>query len=287
MAKEIDIFQIDAFTNKPFAGNPAGVVISDNLSDEEKQLIAKEMNLSETAFISKSEIADFKLQWFTPTKEVDLCGHATIASLQLLYQKDLLTEHQFISFETKSGVLKCFRKDEKYFMQIPVPELLEFNGCKEEIISLLGINRMDASDLPFILLGNGYLFIKVNSLNALKMITPDFEQLKQLSENKKEFFDVAVFTEETIDADSTAHLRFFAPYHGINEDPVTGSACGPLLPVMIKLGLINQYHAMDTVKFEQGDLLNRSGRVYVQYDLGEELYISGRAVIVLEGKLIF
>lgn len=287
MAKEIDIFQIDAFTDKAFAGNPAGVVISDNLNEQEKQLIAKEMNLSETAFLSKSEIADYKLQWFTPTKEVELCGHATISSLHLLHQKKLLTENRSVSFETKSGVLDCFTRDSKYFMQIPIPILFEYPGCKEEVISLLGINRVDVSDLPFILLSNGYLFIKVNSLNALKMMNPDFEKLKQLSESSKEFFDIAVFTKETLDEDSSAHLRFFAPYHGINEDPVTGSACGPLLLVMIKLGLLKHYKSMTVIKFEQGDLLNRIGRVYVQYDLENKLFISGKAVTVLEGKIKF
>jgi PhzF family phenazine biosynthesis protein len=285
MAKEIDIFQIDAFSDKPFAGNPAGVVISDKLNEKEKQLIAKEMNLSETAFLSKSEIADYKLQWFTPTKEVELCGHATIASLHLLYQKKILRENKIISFETRSGVLDCFTRDAKYFMRIPIPELYEYQGCREEIISLLGMNRVDASDLPFILLNNGYLFIKVNSLNALKMISPDFDKLKLLSESRKKFFDFAVFTDETIDEDSSAHLRFFAPYYGINEDPVTGSACGPLLLVMIKLGLIDQYKSMTVIKFEQGDLLNRSGRVYVQFDLSDKLFISGKAVTVLEGKI--
>ncbi len=286
MAKEIDIFQIDAFTKNAFQGNPAGVVYSDNLNENEKQLIAKEMNLSETAFISASKTADYRLQWFTPTKEVDLCGHATIASLHYLFENGMISNNQNISFETRSGIINCSIMNRKYFMQIPTPQLDEFDGCKEEILNALGIARVDVSDLPFILLDNGYLFISVNTLDALWKIKPDFNALNELSETKKEFFDVAVFTNETIEKESSAHLRFFAPYHGIYEDPVTGSACGPLLLVLIKLGLINNYIDDSVIVFEQGDFLNRKGRVGVKFNFSKnELTISGNAVTVMRGKL--
>lgn len=286
MAKEIDIFQIDAFTKNAFQGNPAGVVYSDNLNENEKQLIAKEMNLSETAFISASKTADYRLQWFTPTKEVDLCGHATIASLHYLFENGMISNSQNISFETRSGIINCSITNRKYFMQIPTPQLDEFDGCKEEILNALGIARVDVSDLPFILLDNGYLFISVNTLDALWKIKPDFNALNELSETKKEFFDVAVFTNETIEKESSAHLRFFAPYHGIYEDPVTGSACGPLLLVLIKLGLINNYIDDSVIVFEQGDFLNRKGRVGVKFNFSKnELTISGNAVTVMRGKL--
>lgn len=286
MAKEIDIFQIDAFTKNVFQGNPAGVVYSDNLNENEKQLIAKEMNLSETAFISASKTADYRLQWFTPTKEVDLCGHATIASLHYLFENGMISNSQNISFETRSGRINCSITNLKYFMQIPTPQLDEFDGCKEEILNALGIARVDVSDLPFILLDNGYLFISVNTLDALWKIKPDFNALNELSETKKEFFDVAVFTNETIEKESSAHLRFFAPYHGIYEDPVTGSACGPLLLVLIKLGLINNYIDDSVIVFEQGDFLNRKGRVGVKFNFSKnELTISGNAVTVMRGKL--
>jgi trans-2,3-dihydro-3-hydroxyanthranilate isomerase len=288
MAKEIEIFQIDAFTAKAFNGNPAGVTLSSNLTEDEKQLIAKEMNLSETAFISNSNIADYKLQWFTPAKEVNLCGHATIASLHFLYEKGIISNDQIISFETLSGIINCAFKNGKYFMQIPLPILSEFDGCKEEVLDALCINIIDVPDLPFIILDNGYLFICVNSLDALWKIKPDFKKLNDLSDVKKEFFDIAVFTTETIEKDSSAHLRFFAPYHGIDEDPVTGSACGPLLLVIMELGLIDNYVDDSIIIFEQGDVLNRTGRVEVKfYKTKNELTIAGNAVTVLKGKLNF
>ena len=162
MAKEIEIFQIDAFTSEAFNGNPAGVTISNDLSENEKQLIAKEMNLSETAFISKSKIADYKLQWFTPTKEVKLCGHATIASLHFLFEKQIISNNKKVTFETLSGIINCSIENGKYLMQIPIPQLNEFGGCKEEILNALGIDRVDVSDLPFIMFDNGYIFIAFN-----------------------------------------------------------------------------------------------------------------------------
>ena len=288
MASEIEIYQIDAFTTEIFRGNPAGVIYNNLLTEIEKQLIAREMNLSETAFICSSKVADYKLQWFTPTKEVELCGHATIASLHYLFEKDIIKENQQINFETLSGIIRCSVKNGKYLMQIPIPQLNNFNGCKEEILEALEIEKTDVSDLSFILLSNGYLFIKVNSLKALWNIKPDFKRLKYLSDTKKEFFDLAVFTTETVDNSSSAHLRFFAPFHGIDEDPVTGSACGPLLLVMLKLGLINNYIDDKIVFFEQGNVLNRNGRVGVQYNsLTGELFISGNAATVLSGKLYF
>lgn len=286
MENEIEIYQIDAFTSERFNGNPAGVLFDRSLTDVEKQKIACEMNHSETAFISDSQIADFKLQWFTPINEVKLCGHATIASLHYLFENGLLTENHPATFETLSGIIKCFVKDRKYFMQIPTLQLEEFEGCKEEILDVLGIERTDVPDLPFILLSNGYLFIQINSLKNLWDIKPDFKALKQLSETKKEFSDVAVFTTQTIEESSSAHLRFFAPFDGIDEDPVTGSACGPLLLVMLKLGLIKNYRNDSTIIFEQGDVLNRKGRVGVKYNsVQNELYISGNAVTVFKGKL--
>ena len=288
MAKEIEIFQIDAFTTEAFLGNPAGVTFSNDLTEVEKHLVAKEMNLSETAFISDSKIADYKLQWFTPTIEVNLCGHATIASLHYLFEKRMISDNQRIKFETLSGIINCANDNGKYLMQIPIPQLNQFNECKEEILDILGIDRVDVSDLPFILLDNGYLFICVNSLQVIWNIKPDFKRLKEFSDTKKEFFDITVFTNKTIETDSSAHLRFFAPYHGIDEDPVTGSACGPLLLVLIKLGLIKDYKDDSLVKIEQGDVIDRKGRVEVKFSsVKNELYIAGNAITVIKGKINF
>lgn len=288
MAKNINIYQIDAFTTQAFNGNPAGVTFSDSLNEKEKQCIASEMNLSETAFLSHSKTADFRLQWFTPTNEVKLCGHATIASLHYLTENNLITENKPILFETLSGNLKCFVKDQKYFMQIPNLELEYFDSFKEEIINALGISEKDISDNSFIRLSNGYLYIRINSLKTLHNLNPDFRGLKELSYKRKLFTDITVFTTETLEKSSSAHLRFFAPYDGIDEDPVTGSACGPLLLVMRKMGLLNNYRDDELITFEQGDVMNRKGRVGVKYNsFTNELFIAGNAVTIFKGSLLF
>ena len=287
MGKKINIFQIDAFTNKPFSGNPAGVTFADGLTTEEMQLIAKEMNLAETAFLGKSDKADYHLRWFTPTVEVELCGHATIASLHFLNENKLLKEGQEITFDTMSGILKCRFESGKYFMQIPIYSVKEFTEGKDEILNSLGIDKKDLSEnVPFLLAENAYLYISIKSLKALHELKPNYKALKKLNSKGKEC--VAVYTLETVDKESFAHSRFFAPYYGIDEDPVTGSMNGPLMQVLIKAGLIKDEGKELNYTFEQGDVLSRRGRVGVRYSgAKKELYISGNAVTMLKGEMAF
>ncbi len=289
MGKQIEIYQIDAFTNKSFEGNPAGITFGDNLTDKEMQQIAKEMNLAETAFLSKVNKADYNLRWFTPATEVELCGHATIASLHFLTEKNLLKNNSTVKFDTRSGILNCKAEDGYYFMQIPIFSMKEFDGDEKEIIQALNINKNSLDkNIPFIILGNGYLYIYVKDLSSLHNLQPDFRALKNITKSKNEFNCAVVFTLETVDEESFAHSRFFAPYYGIDEDPVTGSANGPFLLVLKKLNLIKNAGNEITLIFEQGDVLNRRGRVKVRYNQAEnELYISGQAVTVLKGALTF
>jgi PhzF family phenazine biosynthesis protein len=289
MAKSFKIFQIDAFTDKPFEGNSAGVMFNDNFSSEQMQKIAKEMNLAETAFLSQSQKADYKLQWFTPTVEVELCGHATIASLHFLNENKILKDNSSLKFETKSGILNCGMKDGFYFMQVPLYKMEEFSGCKEEIISAIGIERTSVVDeTPFIILESGNLYLRVDSLKTLHNLKPDFKTLKKLTEDKHEFEGVVVYTLKTVDEGSFAHSRYFVPFCGIDEDPVTGSTNGPMLMVFKKLGFINNNDEDNSLIFEQGDIMGRRGRVKVDYYKNRnELYISGKAVTVLKGELTF
>jgi trans-2,3-dihydro-3-hydroxyanthranilate isomerase len=289
MAKNYKIFQIDAFTDKSFEGNSAGVMFSENLSSEQMQKIAREMNLSETAFLSSSEKTDYKLRWFTPSVEVELCGHATIASLHFLYENKLLKENSSIKFDTRSGVLNCGLRNGFYFMQIPLFQMEEFSGCREEIIEAIGIERSSVVDeTPFIILENGNLYFRVDNLKTLQSLKPDFKELKRLTEDKHEFEGIIVYTFETIDQSSFAHSRYFVPYYGIDEDPVTGSTNGPMLMVFKKLGFVDTGKKEISLVFEQGDTLGRRGRVKVTYNSASgDLYIWGKAFTVLKGELIF
>jgi PhzF family phenazine biosynthesis protein len=295
MQKKIKIYQIDSFTDKPFSGNPAGVTFSNGLTIEEMQSIAREMNLSETAFLSKpvlpsgrSDNADYQLQWFTPTTEVELCGHGTIASIHFLYEENKLKDKQALTFQTLSGVLKCKIENKRYFMQIPVFTMEEFDECKQELISVLGIHPTMLDDkIPFIQLSNKNVFINIKELKDLYKLKPDFKALKELSlENN--LGGIVVFTLETVDKNSFAHSRYFTPSHGIDEDPVTGSTNGPLLLVLERLGFLKNPNNKISLNFEQGDVLGRRGRIGVSYYRDKnELYISGNAVTVFKGEMIF
>jgi len=289
MKKLENVFQVDAFTKEPFNGNSAAIVFGYDLSDEEMKQIAKEMNLSETAFITSSDKADFKLRWFTPAVEVELCGHATIASVHYLTERQIIKNNSSVTFETLSGLINCRTEDGKYFMQIPVPKLEEFKGNLKGVLDALGLkdDDLDSAYSP-VIQSSGNLFIYVKKLDAVGNLKPNFNELVRLPKEEKEFTEVTVFSLETIEKGNHAHLRFFAPYYGINEDPVTGSANGPLLMVLRKLGLIEQDTENKIFNFEQGDFVNRKGRINVTYSpVKDELFISGNAVTVLRGELIF
>ena len=289
MKKLNDVYQIDAFTDLPFNGNPAGVVYSDDLNKAEMQLIAREINVSETAFISKSREADFNLRWFTPSVEVKLCGHATIASLHYLVQKGLIKNNSTLTFNTLSGILKCSVVNGIYSLILPVPKLSILEGDKKEIISALGGEKIiNTEKFPFIIDDGGYLYIYVSTLKELMNIKPNYNALLDLSSSGKGYDAFTLFTTETIEKGNQAHLRFFAPFYGINEDPVTGSANGPLLLVLRRLGLIEENTEGKTYTFEQGDAVGRKGRINVSYSPSKnELTISGRAVTVFKGEIIF
>lgn len=288
--KKVKIFQIDAFTKKPFLGNAAGVTFGDDLSSAQMLKIANEMNLSETAFISKSKSknADYKLRWFTPNVEVDLCGHATIASLQFLKENNLLKRKKSINFETKSGILKCYIKGNLNFMQIPIYKMKFYEKKRNELLNALRIKGNElGSKKPCVLAENGYLYVHIKKLSTLKNLKPDFEKLRDFAKDKIGGF--TIFTLQTFEKKSFAHSRFYAPDYGINEDPVTGSSNGPLLLVLNKLGLIDLSKKEKTeVNFEQGDFMGRNGRIKVfYYKNSNELYIAGNASTVLKGELTF
>ena len=168
----------------------------------------------------------------------------------------------------------------------------KFKGNKEEIIKSLGIESSARlwrdESVPFILLENKNLYIYVKNLSALKTLRPDFNALVNLSKTKKEFEGVVVFTLETFEKENFAHSRYFVPYWGINEDPVTGSTNGPLILVLQELGFIKKSDEDITLTFEQGDFIGRTGRVTVTHSSSRnELFISGDAVTVLKGELTF
>lgn len=286
MARKINYAQINSFTSNPFAGNPAGVVMDNELTESEMILIAREFNFAETAFIRPSKFCNYNLRWLTPTTEVDLCGHATIAALHFLKENNNLAENQEITFETRSGNLHCGFKQGKYFMEIPINYIDIFEDDKNPILKCLRIERgIVNTDLPF-LIHNKILFIHINFLNDLNKVSPNFIELSKITTNNS-FNSVMLFTLQTNENANQAYSRFFAPAEGINEDIVTGSANGPLLLILKRLNLIETKANITIFTFEQGDVLKRPGRVTVSYNRNKnELFISGAAVTVVRGEFI-
>lgn len=258
------IFTVDAFTDEPFKGNPAGVCILPEPRHEDwMQSVAREMNLSETAFLLGQE-GDFDLRWFTPAVEVALCGHATLASAHILWEIGMLPRQEQLRFHTQSGLLTARRKDEEIELNFPAT-LAEPDEAPADLVEALGVVPTWFGKSKY-----DYL-VEVESEAVVRNLRPDMAQLKALSSR-----GVMV----TSAADSAAYdfvSRFFAPGVGIDEDPVTGSAHCCLGPFWSK-----RFGKIELVAYQASA---RGGTVRVRVD-GERVYLGGRAVTILRGELI-
>jgi len=205
------IVQVDAFTSEPFRGNPAAVCLLAAPRDAGwLQAVAREMNLSETAFLLRR--ADgFDLRWFTPTIEVPLCGHATLASAHALFEQGAQPPHTAVQFHTRSGVLQARREGDWIALDFPAHSL-ERGAEPAELLAALGTPAVWKGSSPIC-----HLF-ELESEAAVRTLTPDFRRLAQASP-----LAVAITSRATAPAFDFVS-RFFAPASGIDEDPVTGAA---------------------------------------------------------------
>ena len=252
----LPFFQVDAFATRPFEGNPAAIIPLDQwLPDMTLQAIAAENNLSETAFTVPSDggEADFDLRWFTPTVEVDLCGHATLASAHVLMTGDK------VRFATRSGALSVTRADGKYWLDLPAYPVEE--GYEPGLLDALGVTG------PVFLSrgGNGAAIVLLADEAAVRAVSPDFPALRRI--------DRLVIVTAPGDTSAIAS-RVFAAYHGIDEDPVTGSAHAALVPFWAQ--------RLGRERFTALQASRRSGRLDCQLK-GERVLLGGHAVTVIEG----
>jgi PhzF family phenazine biosynthesis protein len=258
------IIHVDAFTNQPFAGNPAGVCILPEPGDATwMQTIAREMNLSETAFLHRQEDG-YSLRWFTPLTEVDLCGHATLASAHVLWEQGHLQADEQARFHTRSGLLTATRNDdwiELDFPAIPEHQTVEYPHLSEALgvrPMYVGKNQMD------------YL-IEVASEEMVRQMMPDYALLRKVP------IRGVMVTSRASSPDYDFVSRFFAPAVGIDEDPVTGSAHCCLGPFWGK--------RLGKEKLVGYQVSARGGVVRVRLN-GERVQIGGQAVTVMRGELI-
>jgi PhzF family phenazine biosynthesis protein len=258
------IYIVDAFAERPFRGNPAAVCPLEEAADPGRmQQVAAEMNLSETAFVYPTD-GDFNLRWFTPRVEVDLCGHATLATAHLLWERNLARTGKAIRFHTKSGPLTCVAAGGRIELDFPaepqravapIPELALAFGAEPLYV---GRNRFD-------------LLAEFPSEEAVAALRPDFARLEAIPARG------IIVTARSPDSRYDFVSRFFAPAVGVNEDPVCGSAHCCLGPFW-------------SAKLNKTDLIGhqisaRGGIVGVRM-LGDRVVLSGTAVTVLEGRLV-
>ena len=277
-SEKISIYQIDAFTDQAFKGNPAAIcLIMKEYPDEILQQIAAEMNLSETAFlyiseeVNLKEINSFRLRWFTPKVEVNLCGHATLATAALLfYEINIYSDN--VTFHTLSGDLKAFRRDEGVVLDFPLHDPKDIEPPKE-LLEVLGVDK--AINVAYSSKVKDVL-VELENEEQIKEIQPDFEKMKELDLNLA-IRGVMITARVTENYDFVS--RFFAPWAGINEDPVTGSAHTILTPYWSK-----RLNKEEMLAFQMSE---RGGKLRVKMLENNRVEIAGNAMLVLKGELFF
>ncbi len=260
----VSIYQIDSFTQQVFQGNPAGVCVLKGPAEEGwMQSVASEMNLSETAFLYREQ-EGFNLRWFTPTVEVDLCGHATLASAHVLWIEKNFAPEETIKFFTKSGTLTAKYLDS--WIELNFPSKCENPAIPPEgLLQALGI-----TEVGYIGKTSSDYLLEVSDAAIVRNMTPDFTKLSGLG---SEGF---IVTSQSDSEEYDFISRYFDPAEGINEDPVTGSAHCCLGPYWSKRLGKSEFTAYQASK--------RGGSLKVRLE-GDRVLLQGQAVTVFKGEL--
>lgn len=264
---KVKVYTLNAFGKTADGGNPAGVVLNaEDLTSEMMKKIAKEVGFSETAFVSHSELADFRVRFFTPSEEVDLCGHATIATFYLLNHLEIISSGNYTQ-ETLAGLLNIeIKEDGIVYMSQNTPEF--YNTIdKDKIARSLNIPVEKISkDLPIEIVSTGLkdIIVPVNTLDDLISIKPDFDKISEISKENNSV-GYHVFTLET-KFDGIAHSRNFAPLYSIDEESATGTATGALASYLFKHGIVSLEN-IDDLNFEQGYSMDLPSEIKASLDI--------------------
>jgi len=263
------LFHVDAFASRPFEGNPAAVCLLDGeRPDEWMQGVAAEMNLSETAFVLPHSNG-FSLRWFTPEAEVPLCGHATLASAHVLWETATLSQDETVTFKTRSGPLTARRLGGPIDMVLPAVPVTQ-SSAPPGAVEALGVTPTWVGRTPDRGMGDVDLLLVLESEDAVRRATPDFGRLRGIPAG-------FIVTARAAAAPFDFISRYFAPFVGIDEDPVTGAAHCALVPYWsARLG---------TSEMTAFQASARGGVVRGRLD-GDRVHLSGEAVTVLRGELL-
>ena len=267
--KALLIYQVDAFTSVCFKGNPAGICfLEEEIDDSYMQLIAREMNLSETAFLLHLKDNIFKLRWFTPKTEVPLCGHATLGASKVMFEEFNIKSDNII-YETNSGRLKAKKHKDGITLDFPLDEPISIQP-PAEIIKAMGITNYEN-----VIYGRNTskLVIHLKTEDDVKKLNPDFEQMRQIQSSKIKGAGVTCRGNNNYDFIS----RYFNPWAGVNEDPVTGSVHTLLASYW---GDILNKTEMKAYQASQ-----RGGEILLKVENQDRVGLTGDAVIVSKGEI--
>ncbi len=298
--RSLDVIQVDAFTDTPFGGNPAAVVLdADHVSDETMYKIAREMNVRETVFVSKSRSADFRFRYMTPKSEINFSGHPTIAAFHALVEAgyiNLVQDVTMTRLETNTGVLdiEIMRNESTGHHEIQIthkkPRFLNTYDPKD-YTEALGLSLADIhspNPLQTVSTGTPHLMIPVSTQRSLDRIKPNWDRLKDLQADS-DYVSLSVFTRDTREPTSDAQVRHFGPAVGVYEDPVSGSAAGSLGSYIIRYGFMETPFPVTSIVIEQGHYVDRPGKIFVEVrgdqEGIEQVKVSGTGVTVLKGTL--
>ncbi|MGD1901938.1 MAG: PhzF family phenazine biosynthesis protein [Geitlerinemataceae cyanobacterium] len=263
----ISIYQVDAFSNRPFSGNPAAVcLLDDDRDDEWMQEMAAEMNLSETAFPRAIDEKRVSLRWFTPTVEVDLCGHATLAAAHVLWESGAIAPETTIEFETHSGPLFACRRGDWIELDFPAQPVRPLNPVPSSLLAGLEVSRA-----RFVGTDGADYVVELDSAEALRTLEPSQTLLSRLP-----LRGVTVTARAEVGDRYDFISRFFAPNAGIPEDPVTGSAHCSLATYWAGQLKKNDFWAYQASA--------RGGELKVSL-VGDRVKLCGQAVTVFNGEV--
>lgn len=272
---------VDAFTDQLFGGNPAGVALldGDTFPNEDLMLkIAAELRYSETAFIRRHSATEFTIRYFTPKAEVELCGHATIASFALLHREGLASGRCIC--HTLAGDL-VVETGERVMMQMAKPRIVENVEDIDEIYRALGINGYTPT-LPVQITYSGLpdFMIQVNDIATLQAMKPDMEAITEITRRYNAVsFHVFAFGNDGY----TAHVRDFGPLYGVPEESATGTANAALTYYLQQNGCLGQEAEC---AFLQGEAMGRPSVVATRIQADGNIFVGGTAAIVAEGNLL-
>lgn len=260
---KLNVYTLNSFAKTKEGGNPAGIVINaDSLSEEEMRKVAAVLGFSETAFVLQSNAADFKVRFFTPNEEVDLCGHATIATFYAMSSLNLLKQGKYRQ-ETRAGILGIeIHNDNFVMMDQSIPVFSEIID-KDEVADSLNISTSQISeDLLVQVVSTGLrdIMVPVRNIEILDAIRPEMNKVKEISQ-KYNTVGYHVFSLESLHS-ANAYCRNFAPLYGIPEESATGTSSGALGCYLYRYGKINEEQASNII-FEQGYSMKKPSEIRV------------------------